>query len=178
MHRLESKTLVTVALLRRFEAEAADYGGVYLAYIEKRDGTFLDHASPGAPAMSHDQQMMALDILHRLNADLAHDGAWVCMAIGPKPAGILMPLANPAVDYAILMYLWMDAEGDVRFPVEFEDTVANMARKGILYWLEQAENAWRTWKGLMIDVLDPKPNQQHARARGEDAPSLKSPTVR
>jgi hypothetical protein len=175
VHRLDDATLITTALIRRFRAEAKEYAGIYWAYIQKSDGSYIQDNSPGAPEMSPVQQVMARDLLNRMNADLAHDGAWVCMAIGPRRFDGLT-VATPTVDYQVLMFLWLDADGDVRFPLEFEDTVENMARKGFVYWLEQAEKAWMTWKGLMLDVLDPTPRQLFKRAKGQDAPSLKEPT--
>lgn len=173
MHKLDEKVLITPALLKRFGAEAEAYGGEYVAYIQKMDGRLLEHQQAGSPGMTHDQQMLAHDLLNHLNRDLHHDGAWAVVGIAPNPLSLVAALASPTADYRILCFLWLDAEGDVRFPLEFESSVADMAAKGIHYWLEQAENAWKTWKGLMIDVLDPKPGQQFARAQGENAPSSK-----
>ena len=174
-HRLDESVLITPSLLRRFQAEAEFEGGpgAYYAYIQKSDGAWLVH--PMGPHPSAEQALFALDMLPLLNKEFHHDGAWVLVFTHPKP---YPPGALIAVDdrpgYGRFLFMWMDEDGDIRFPVECDDTdFTNVLASGAIHWCEQCETAWQVWHYNVVEVLEPRPQEQFKRALGERPPSAR-----
>lgn len=168
MHRLDERVLITPMLLKRFSAEAEfeNGDGFYCAFIQRSNGTFLEHAEgPGADPM---QELFATDMLNALNGKLHHDGAWVMLFTHhdvPVP-----PLAKGI--YRRFVILWMDRDGDVQFPIENDEPLHVVLAKGPDHWLEQCETAYALWHHAMREVLNPREGNLYRRARGETAPSL------
>ena len=169
MHRLDDNRLITPALLRRFiaEAEAAGDEDRYWAAIQREDGNWLTHGGDEPTAF---KKTVILDIVAALNRHIAHDGAWVAVWVDPQPK----PLAVlNGTDYGKLVLMWMDMDGDVRFPIEIEEDDATLAIKGYAHWCEQAEVAWNIWNDMRVEKVLALAGHEHLykRALGQSAPS-------
>lgn len=180
MTKLTDETLITKALLQRFELEAAEEGGnqyAYYALIRRSDGNFVAH-HPNMPHLDPMQLMWAASALTRFNAELHHDGAWVLVFTHPKPPSIL--IADPKyVECARYVFLWLDADGDVQFPMDWMENetelldFADVVAAGIESNMQHAEESWQRWHHLMRVVPEIKAGkgQTYQRAKGERAPS-------
>jgi len=178
-HRLDERLLITPALLKRFEAEAVFDGGngAYFAYLQKRDGPdgrFITHGPFGDPSrIDMAQAMFAMDMLKRLNDNIHHDGAWVIVFTNPLP---LEPGSVIRMDYRTsfgrFVFMWLDQDGDVRFPVECDEPFSTVLLKGWPHWVEQCQVAWQLW-AVAEQALGAKPEQKYKRAMGETAPSVR-----
>ena len=168
MHKLDEKTMITPAMLRRLHAEAvhADGNGSFFAVFIKSDGSYVGH-SVGPDALP-EQVLFARDIVHFLNHALHHDGAWYVVFTNPGPLSPLAP--EVGVLYRRFVMLWMDADGDTRIPVENDEDFYAVLAAGPLPWLQQAEVAWTLWRRSQ-DVLDLEERETFKRAKGEQAPS-------
>lgn len=170
-HKLDIDTLITPALLRRLDAESQYETGVSMPFwaVLERDTAhdFIVHRGNRGRAPLPPQQMMALDLVHDLNREIHHDGAWVALWSHPG-RGIISPAGD---DYQRLAVMWMDSDGDVQFTIELEGTLEERLMKGVLHWLEIAETSWQEWFLHMRVVLDPQPDELFKRAKGQNAPS-------
>ena len=174
MHRLDDAVLITPALLRRLDAEGEVDGGngCYWALLARSNGDLIEHAKGPEPIA--EQRVFAIDMVPALNRNLHHDGAWLVAFVHPKPP----PLAIMyTAEFARFVFLWMDGDGDIRFPVECDDDFGVVLTKGPDYWIEQCEQAWITWDVMMRQVLAPKPEQLFKRAQGQVAPTAANQNV-
>lgn len=177
-HKLDDRTLITPALLHRFEQEAHAEGGTgqYYALIRRSEGELLSHHPFGLPAVP-EQIMWAADMLKLLNRELHHDGAWVVVFTHPAPAPALPVLHDHKhADYQRYCLLWLDADGDVQFVQEWEagtgelHDFADVLLAGPLSTAQKCEASWQQWRAIM-DALDTTGTQRFKRAKGERAPS-------
>ena len=168
MHHLDEKILVTPALLRRFSAEAEHSAGngSYYAILIGSDGGFIEHQI--GPGLAPEQTIFGRDMVFLLNRHLHHDGAWMIVFTNPTPKPII---EIHGTVYQRFVFLWMDKDGDVRFPIENEEPFHEVLKAGPIAWLQQAEVAWTTWHRLTHQVLDVRPSETYKRAQGESAPS-------
>lgn len=177
MTQLADEKLITPELLQRFRLEAAEEGGhadAFYALIRRSDGNFLSH-HPAAPNLDPGQLLWASRALTRFNKELHHDGAWVIVFTHPKPLSTLSKHA----EYARYVFLWLDADGDVQFPMDWKENetelldFADVVIAGIESNMAHAEESWQRWHLLMRVVPDIKPGkgQTYKRAQGEKAPS-------
>lgn len=175
MHRLDEKILITPDLLRRFDAEAQmdDGDGRFYALAQRSNGAFLEHRM-GSRA-EPDQVIFAQDLLTMLNKELHHDGAWVIVFTHPKPREHVLASHG---DYARFAIMWMDRDGDVQFTHDWLEKqgeifdFADVLKAGREVWCEHAEQAWKIWHTMMIDVIDPAEGQTFKRAQGQAPHSL------
>lgn len=174
MHRIDEKLLITPALLLRFEQEAVleEGDGRHYAVIQRSNGDFIAHDR--GPPLSPEQVMFARDVLDLLNRELHHDGAWVVVFTHPKPASA----ADATAEYARFAMMWMDRDGDIQFTVDWVEgegdifDFPDVLMAGRETWANHAEEAWTTWRGLMVDVLDPSEGQTFKRAQGQAPASV------
>lgn len=168
MHRLDENTLITPLLLKRFQAEG-EFGGAdgrHFALLQRSNGEFIAHDTHG-PEPGPIARIFAMDILMALNSKLNFGGAWVLVFthhIEPQP-----PFAFGRYDRFVLM--WMDEDGDVQFPMEWEGSVESAGDLGLDRWLNEAADAHAQWKWAHA-VLDTKPNEKFKRAQGQPRPSV------
>lgn len=175
-HKLPDETLITPALIRRFEAEAEleDGNGQYFAIMQKGDGSYLEH-NPYSPEAELLHTGWVRDALALLNRELHHDGAWVACFTHPGPRDILQRYTA----YNRCCWIWLDRDGDPQFTLDwvkdghwqtcdFEDVViAGTVSQG-----HRCEMAWISYAAMMrSDMLDAKPEHQYRRALGEKPPS-------
>lgn len=181
MPRLREADILSAALLRRFEAEGELQGGEgrYYGMILRDDGSPLVH-HPIAPSLDPVQTIWAVDLLHLLNRELHHDGAWVVVFTHPQPTEMGNILLNPShARYGRYAIMWMDADGDVQFSMEWERGVTSdlkewpdVVAEGIEAKANKAEAAWQAWYLAMRKVLEVKDGvHTFKRAKGEQAPS-------
>lgn len=177
--KIDEDLIVTKALLRRFLAEAmTDNGdGRHYGIIRRNDGSILGH-NPCSPELSFDQMLWAVDVLTYLNREIHHDGAWVVVFTNPLPPDVDNILIDPKqAEYGRYVLLWLDKDGDVQIPIEWEvgssemRTFADVMLGGLHATAVRAETAWHLWKLHMRDVLDPQPDQLFKAAQGQMAPS-------
>jgi hypothetical protein len=170
--------LLTPALLRRFEAEAYLEGGngQHYAFVRLSDGRLLAH-HPGSPQIIAEQTMWADDVLHKLNRELHHDGAWVVVFTAPGAAADGCAIfAQPGyIEYARYCLMWVDKDGDVQFSIEWVRNESDLLdftdvlMAGIESTMAKCEAAWETWV-MQRKVMDPQQGQTFKRAKGQ-APS-------
>ena len=181
MARLQDENLiVTPTLLRRFQLEAEFEGGDgrYYGIVLRIDGGLLVH-HPGSPGLCAEQLMWAGDVLKFLNRELHHDGAWVVVFTQPKPVSIdnVLLADNLHADYGRYVLLWMDEDGDVQIPIEWEEGTgelrdfADVLLAGLENIGKVAEHAWQAWNEIVVRQLDRRTSETYKRARGERAPS-------
>ena len=177
---LTDDLLITPALLERFEGEAFLEGGngQFYAFIRTGDGKLIAH-HPGSPQIIAEQTMWAADVLHRLNKDLHHDGAWALVFTAP-----LRPLQGEAIfahpdhiEYGRYVLIWLDQDGDPQFSVEWVQNeselldFSDVLLAGIDSTVDKMEGAWQMWNLHMRDVIEPAEGQTFKRARGQRAAS-------
>jgi len=169
VHRLDDNTLVTPFLLKRFQAEAEFGGadGAHFAVLQRSNGDILVHNTCG-PECGPNGRMLAIDLLNGLNEKLNFGGAWVLVFTHFKPpAG---PFMQGEYDRFVLM--WMDHDGDVQLPVEYEGTAEQaMAEIGFDGFMNNCQEAHDAWK-IAHEMLDARPEEKFKRAKGQPRPSL------
>lgn len=148
-------------MLKRLEAEALDegMGGGYFAVIQKSSGDIAYHQT--GPRVEPHEQIFVIELLTALNKFLHHDGAWLAIFTHHRTQP---PMVGR---YQRLVILWMDRDGDIQFPFEFESPLDDKYLWGKISWCEQCENAWVLWHHMMREVLEPKADQLYRKALGE-----------
>lgn len=173
--RLGEQDIISTALLKRFQAEG-EFGGAdgrHYGIVRRDDGSLLEH-HPGSPELDPFQMMWAADVLKLLNRELHHDGAWVVVFTHVRP---LLGLPRADREYNRYCLIWLDADGDPQFSVEWEAGAgelrdfADVLLQGINATVQKCESAWQTWNLHMRQVLQPTKRQLYRRAKGERAPS-------
>ena len=175
MHRLQDNILVTPALLRRIDAEAAfeDGDGRFHALIQRNDGSYIGHLM--GPQASAEQMMFGCDVLKLLNTELHHDGAWLVEFTNPGPSEHAL-LSQP--EYQRFALMWMDRDGDVQFTLDWiagEGDLfdfADVLLAGLEMWGDHAEEAWKIWHEKVIQALAPTEAQTIKAAQGQTAPTV------
>jgi hypothetical protein len=159
MHKVSDRALMTPLLLKRFGAEALLTANDprYWACLISSEGNFIEHQS-GAEPMP-EQRMFAADMVTALNKHLHHDGAWLIEFTDPVSLGSVRTDAM----YQRFVIMWMDADGDVQFPIEDERPFNEVLIDGPDAMIEKCEAAWSAWK-WQSKVLDLKPNQTRKAA--------------
>ena len=168
MHRLDENILVTPLLLKRFQAEGEFEGadGRHYAFLQRSNGEFLVHDTHG-PDPGPNARIFAMDMLTGLNTRLNNGGAWVI---------VFTHYVNPPVafmngHYDRFVLLWMDEDGDVQFPVDWEGTVEQaMIEIGYDAFMNQCNAAHVTWQSAH-EMLDARPHEKFKRAQGQRRPS-------
>lgn len=167
---LLSKPVLT-NLLKRFILEAEEEGGQgqHYAVIQPADGSYWEH-NPYSPELDGAQTVFARDLLKFLNRELHHDGAWVIVFTHPKPSETVL---TSYAEYACFALYWIDADGDVQFPIKWTEGEGEMfdfsdvQLAGRESWGNLCEGAWQQWHTLMIDVIDPREGQTYKKAQGQ-----------
>lgn len=163
MHKVEEKALVTPALLRRFQMEGR--GLPFWGLIQTSEGKFLEHATGPDPIGL--QRQVACDIVGALNKHLDHDGCWLWLYADPGQA---LPVSiEPGTEYGRFVIMWMDQDGDIQFPIEFDRPFIEYCAEGPDPMMEKCEGAWNTWRWAMKEVPDAKDSQTFKRALSEGA---------
>lgn len=171
MHHLDDTIMITPALIRRFHDEAhMDQGpGAFVAFMQRSNGQFLVNAPSDNFTIDPNQTIFAQDVLTALNRQLHHGGAWVIVFTHPLP----MRSAIEVTEYGRFVLMWMDMDGDVQFPFEWEHGAgeerdfADVLMSGKDSWLNRCETAWQTWQLHMRQILAPKPDQLVKAAQGQ-----------
>lgn len=182
--RLRETDTITPTLLRRFQAEGehGDGDGRHYALIQRDDGSLMSH-HPYSPNLDPAQMIWAADVLKLLNRELHHDGAWVVVFTHAQVASLTELVRsgfNPHhAEYGRYALIWLDADGDPQFTVEWEmgcsdelSDFTDVLLAGIHSTAQKAEAAWMLWHKHMRQVLEPKAAQTFKRAKGERAPSV------
>jgi hypothetical protein len=179
--RLREIDIITPTLLRRFHDEArfGDADGRHYALILRDDDSLLSH-HPFSPPLDPAQMIWATDVLKLLNRELHHDGAWVVVFTHVQHPAFGSVLLNPGhAEYGRYALLWLDADADPQFAVEWEIGCADdfkdftdVLLAGIHSTAQKCEAAWTLWHHHMRDTLDLKTAQTFKRAKGERAPSV------
>lgn len=180
MPRLKEDQVITPALLKRFEAEAAlgQASDAYYALIQRDNGDILSH-HPFGPAAVPEQIMWAVDVIRSLNRELHHDGAWVIVFTDPKPpekGECVAHLYAGHREYAKYALLWLDQDGDVQFAQEWvmgESELldwCDVLMQGLEAVMQKCETSWSIWHHHMREVIEPAEGQTFKRAKGQ-APS-------
>lgn len=171
MHRLPDHILITPTTLRRFEVESELEGGDgrHWACLIRSNGDLVEHDR--GPAPTPEQRMFAHDMLTALNRHLAHDGAWlIVFTHHGQPQKWVKHI------YRRFSLLWMDQDGDIRFPLECDRPIWEALTDGIDSWLQQCETAWNIWL-TSIAALELKKEQTYKQAQGELAPTVRDPSI-
>lgn len=168
--------LITPDLLRRFQLEASmDSGnGQHYALVRQSNGNLLAH-HPGSPPIIAEQVIWAVDVLHALNKELDHDGAWVVVFTHPRLPDLATVIhAQPDhFTYDRYALIWLDEDGDCQFTVEWARgesellDFADVMLAGLQSTLSKCEAAWELWHHHMRDVLEPKPDELIKKAQGQ-----------
>lgn len=168
MHKLDERTLVTPALLQRllFETTGGDKNADnrHCAYLQKNNGDLMEHSL--GPSCNPLETAFASELLTAANDYLHHDGAWLILFTHYAPA--IPPQIQG--NYQRIVVLWMDGDGDVHIPVEFEEGLEAAYSKKLYSWLEDLETAYALWCRAQ-DVLDAQGKEKYHRALGETPPS-------
>ena len=167
MHSVPDRAILTPALLRRFQAEGEFDGadGRHQAFIETQDGRILVHGH-GLMVLP-EQQMFGVDMIRLMNRALHHDGAWMVVFTHQRPPAVsLVAMA----EYQRIVFIWVDKDGDVQFPLETDEDFSEVMGHGADHWLENAEAAWQIWKFSQA-MIDPQEGETFKKALGERAPS-------
>lgn len=176
--KLADDTLITTALLRRFQAEAEMEGGngQHYALLRLESGNLMSH-HPYSPGLAPEQIMWADDVLKLLNRELHHDGAWVVVFTHPKPMAKSSIFADAGhAEFGRYVLMWLDADGDVQIPVEWtagdgdllDFTDVLIAGKEAI--AQSCEAAWGMWS-VSRQALDLREGQTFKRALGQRASS-------
>lgn len=177
--RLGEQDIISTVLLKRFQVEGEFNGadGRHYGIIRRDDGSLLAH-NPGAPDLDPYQMAWASDILKLLNRELHHDGAWVIVFTHPAPwSEMEMIRFGGDSEYDRYAIIWLDADGDPQFSVEWEkgtDELRDFTAillQGATATIAKCESAWQTWNLHMRHVLQPTEGQLYRRAKGERPPS-------
>lgn len=167
----DERVLFTAALASRFHDEAMmEHGDPrFVGLVQAYDGKIRAKQFQGSPDLHPTQRVFGEDVLTALNRHLHFDGAWCCVFTNPQQDGPLEPMI-----YRRVVFLWMDADGDVHVPYEWledeGDTFFSMMARGPDPWLEGAEAAWMIAAEARRH-LDTRPTEQFRYALGEKAPS-------
>jgi hypothetical protein len=173
MRDIDDRILATPALLARLAAEARFEGGtgIYWGIAVRQGGLLVPFRSaPAHPVPVPEQQMFANDMALALNRRLHHDGAWLVLFTHPATTFAALPIIGAPVDFGRFVFLWMDRDGDVQFPVECSDDFTEVLLAGPDHWMESAEQAWQQWRRQHA-ALDLREGEVYRRALGECAPS-------
>jgi hypothetical protein len=173
IHRVPDERIITPFMLRRFIEEARLEGGngQHYAIMQLSDGRYVDH-NPASPALPPHQAVFARDMLAMLNREMNMGGVWVIVYTHPVPPEQIVLMHW---EYARFGFLWIDADGDPQFTVEWtkgegdERDFADVMRSGRESWANRCMTAWQTWKHHMVDVLAPGEGQTIKRAQGQQA---------
>ncbi len=175
MHKLDDDTLITANLLRAFIAYAEEEGGngQHYAVIQRSNREWLDH-NPHSPGLEPMQEQFARDVLDKVNSEIAHDGAWVLVFTHP---GAMANLLQSNYEYARYLFLFLDADGDIQFNVDWsagtaEDLLefSDVLMRGWTVQLALLEGAYRQWC-MIKQATDAQPDQTFRRAKGQRRPS-------
>lgn len=180
MTKLDDSTLITTALIQRFEIEAELEGGrgAYYALLRRSNGSFVAH-HPYGVALQPDMLLWASRVLDFLNTVLHHDGAWVYVFTHPKAPKLT---DTKHAEYSRYVLMWMDKDGDVNLPIEWAENeseeflhFADVVNAGMIAQGDRAEAAWQQWYALMRDRdLDLREGQTFKRAKGQRPASVRA----
>lgn len=183
--RQNDDLLLNAALQRRLTAEAEfEYGpGLWWAVVCKRNGMTVPMKSgPAVVVPTEDQQVFAHDMARLLNKEIHHDGSWVVAFTHPSGAIYALPevAISMTIPYERWVFLWLDADGDVQFPVDCVQPFVEVIHAGPSAWIETAEASWQAWHKHMREVLGIKPKDEavtYKRAQGQERPSGNKPFI-
>lgn len=166
----------------RLEGEYDDADGSVWCVLQRSNGDKVEVLSQAALQAGHlpplaEQVMFAHDMVGALNRHLHHDGKWIVAFTHPSEHSARVIGQAGAVYWNRWFFLWVDKDGDPQFTMENDDLFVETLTAGPDRWMEEAEQAWQTWKHHMRDVLDVSTKAQaeavtFKRAQGQKAPSL------
>ena len=166
MKHLHDRVFCNPALYERMELEADR--GSWAACILTEAGPQWIRKNALIPVPDALRAEFAHDMVQVLNKALHHDGVWaVCYCNLHAPTllegnGLLI---EPY--YTRLVILWMDADGDVRFPIESDSDIVDILVEGMDAWVSDCESAWQQWNFLMVQDMPVNENTHYRRALGE-----------
>jgi len=169
---LHDRVFINADLYERWN-EVESNGGAWWAAIMTDNagvqGIKKGHMVPDPDEM---RSMFARDLCFALNRNLHHDGVWSVGWVNLK----MSPVVVEPPHYTQLIILWMDGDGDVRFPIESERPIADMMLEGMNYWLDVCEQGYQRWHHHMVEVLDPTEKDHYRKALGEK-PHTRTPEM-
>lgn len=176
--RLDPAMMFSKAIRERLDLESelqSDFGTttcLWYAVIRRPDGSIIlernydpgnatELLTPLDPPSY--QQLFAEQAAIMLNEECAHDGAWIVgFTHAPEFDHLLRP--NPNYEWRRMIKLWMDSDGDVQFSTDCIEPFHKVLSVSPESFIEQSEEAYKQWKNLMRDALDPKEHQLKALA--------------
>lgn len=161
MNGFNDEFLALPALRARLAAEAQ--GTDWWAMTRRADLSPLIVGDTRNPPLA-EQRMFAMDMTAALNRHLHHDGRWILQFTHPDRHLII---GQRGSEYRRWVFLWMDADADIQFPVENDEPFALALLAGPDHWMETAEQAWQSWCHHMRTVLAPITGQTFKRAQGQ-----------
>lgn len=156
MQLLDQQTIATKVLKDQLDAK----DGQWWCWFEAEGSVCQSAYSTLAPSPSAETRMVCEDILKGLNRTSGFNGTWLVAATEPKT--VIGP-----TEYACLWMIWLDADGDVKVPVEIrQPSIFDVMMEGKWTWVDAAYRAWHTAKDIE-DSLELAPHQKKQYAKGE-----------
>lgn len=177
--RFDENLLFSQALRNRLDTEAAmeaDLGTTSASWyavkmLDDHQVVIERNYDPRAGIISDPpthQMLWAEAVSKILNHECGHDGRWVVGFTHPPGYGEMV-LCEPKFSWRRIIKVWLDIDGDPQFTVDCIENWENVASQSPHHFIGQAEEAWKHWKVLMRDVLQPKDYQLKQLAKGGSA---------
>ncbi len=90
------------------------------------------------------QKGMAIEMMMELNRHIDHDGLWI-VGWNRPPAGWESIKVDGDNCWSQMIMIWLDEDGDIKFPLTTELSIVEIVSSGIEYYVELCERAWQSW---------------------------------
>lgn len=165
-----TKDAQPIALTKESNISEVELAARHAVRYELVDGEVVAVAT-GRCFPTEVQKMLAESMVKLLNAQIAHDGRWVCVWCHPAKQATydtstgLFRNRMPT----LLQCLFLDQDGDTWTAVSIEEGVHEILEIGIHHYIEQCEEAYLFVRHLHKDVLDLREKDTFSPAKGEKA---------
>jgi hypothetical protein len=149
--------LVTIDLASQLTDE---FGDDWYAIITFADGTMTRRGEADVgPVPDEERLEFLIRMAKRLNREMHHGGHWV--------TGWAY---NPGCVFA----LWRDSDGDMQIPVYIDDVWPRVRDAGVDKFVQDCQHAYDSWREVMFQVLQLRPEETIKLAQGEMPSGWKS----